>query len=208
MAQSVSKTFTMGEIGMSGSADVDFIRAVQEDGVWKYYHGITNINYNGSNNGAFDISSIPNGSVINSVKFTSSTTKNSNASFWGSSFSKYLNVSGNPELTDANILNYLRGQSTFTTVPCKFSLTTRTSAASGIYRVSDYEWDSGDGTITLYGKYTNLKLVINYTPPDEATVSYGTGNVWKMCNVCMAVNNAWKKVKVFFGTGGSWKQVK
>ena len=209
MATTVSKTFTTGEIGASGSVNIRSTKVTNDETTywWSY---VTAVNYNGSNTGSFDISAIPAGSVITAAKITwDAPTKNAVCSNF-SSTSQVLDANNNA-LNNANVLAYLQGLSSFNT----FTVKCRVNTTAGAYKQTSTKpsWaGSGDDsttTNTTYARWTNWKLTVTYTPPDDdGTVSFGNNGTWQKCKIYYAVNGVWQKVKGFFGADGTWKQVK
>lgn len=193
----ITKTFTYPtEIGLVGSCGLGANASKWPMGLLYYYY-VEQISENGLANKSLDISGIPKGAVIESAHIS----WNFSASY-GAVYNSYQRITNNSAaLTDENILAWLRTQTEFDTIGLTFGFNIRMGA----------EYASTDSTLDRIhpqAYYRDVSLQVVYTPPNEATVSYGVNNAWQKCNVFYGTGGAWQKCKAHFGVDGAWKETK
>ena len=206
MAQTVTKTFSESFAITNGgfSATCDLVSETQSGSSWVRTYTIEAGN---PRTGIVTLNiSIPSNAVITKVEY-------SNTPSVSGKFLQYSNVTmqlpdyGNRYASNSVIKDYLNASHPSSIRfywYCGYvsQTTTRTESSSVAELQPWYAW-----TANISGVAPRVK--VTYTvAEEEATLSYGTSNVWQKCKIYVAADNTWKKVKAYFGTGGSWKQVK
>jgi len=202
MATTVTKTFTAtSSRNVTGYVDFDSVssKEIVVDGVTKYQ-----VTYSISGSAAgftlpVDISEIPNGAVIKSVKYS----YNYGVSGIGSS---YVNGGGrlvdygNKSANATNVFEYLSSISAYSELNVQLLFT-----ASGTQtRIEDS--DPGGFSQQVSTRNHIITLEVTYEVPEGGTIKFGDNNAWQDCNVYFGVDGAWQKCEAYFGVDGAWQK--
>lgn len=156
---------------------------------------------------SLDLSSIPSGAIISSIKLyftrTDTYTSSGEGNYIGIKTSKPTSA-----FTQTNFNKILNGGSPFSIARGENSLTISSSDLSSYYGSTIYicmcAGENGYCYVELNKTLSKLYMVVDYM---QGTVNWGVGGQWKQCLVYYGVNGQWVQVKPYWGVGGSWKEI-
>ena len=195
---SVTKTFTMQNAYNNGNVGLGLNPNRWPDShTGLYYYWTETPHTDGYSARSTDVSDIPSNATIEKVHYSWSYSSSNMAV---ATSTRAISSNG-ATISDANLLSWFRSRGSATTLTFIF----RTPASLGAAYAST---NNSLERVYFSEAFTNIKIQVTYTVPDDDSVSFGTSNAWQKCKAYVAINGTWQKVKAYFGTGGSWKQVK